>query len=78
VPAQLMPVIIKFWQYFFPITGAIKVTDNAAFTFTQGSHSLLRCQYNQKVARYAADNKNVMVEILLAEKAVLKSPYVKR
>jgi hypothetical protein len=39
---------------------------------------LLSGQFNQTAARYAAANKNIMMGILLAEKALLKSPYVKR
>jgi hypothetical protein len=38
-------------------TDKIKATDNAVFTFTQGSHILLSHQFNQTVARYAAANK---------------------
>jgi hypothetical protein len=33
--------------------------DNAAFNFTQGSHSLLGHQSNQLAARYAAANKKL-------------------
>jgi hypothetical protein len=53
-------------------------TVNAAHTFTQGNYSLLVHQFNQTAARNAAANKNIMVGILLAEKALLKSSYVKR
>jgi hypothetical protein len=40
--------------------------------------SLLVHQANQIATNYTAANKNIMVGILLAEKALLKSPYVKR
>jgi hypothetical protein len=52
-----MPVIIKFWQYYFSNTGTIKATDNAAFTFIQGSQSFLNWQLNQTAAHYAAANR---------------------
>jgi hypothetical protein len=68
----------KFWQYSSSNTDKLKATEHAALTFTQGSHSLLSGQFNQTAARYAAANKNIMMGILLAEKALLKSPYVKR
>ena len=52
-----MPVIIKFGQYYFSNTGTIKATDNAAFTFIQGSQSFLNLQLNQTAAHYAAANR---------------------
>ncbi|MFT5675050.1 MAG: hypothetical protein ACI808_000979 [Paraglaciecola sp.] len=65
-------VTSKFWQYQSSNTDKIKATDNAAITFTQGSHSLLVHQSIQTAARNAAANKQSHPDAQKARARALK------
>jgi hypothetical protein len=73
-------VTSKFWQYKLSITDNVKATDNAAITFTQGSHSLLVHQSIHTAARNAAANKNINQKITrwATPNRFVFSGYIKR